>query len=173
MTFPNPQLLLHPQIPKPLHGLNPRTLLGKPWWDRERKRAYRKHQWHCHACGIKNTKAVYHQWLEGHETYKINYDKGVALYLETVALCHCCHSYIHAGRLNILFTQKKIAIAKYKYIINHGSRILRAAFLTPTAQPNDVYKKVKFSSWRLQIGRSVFMSPFKNEAEWEKYYNRQ
>ena len=78
MEFPNPKYLTHPNIPKPLHGMNPRSILGKEWWDIKRREAYATHNYCCWACGIPKSKAKYHNWLEGHETYQINYKIGEA-----------------------------------------------------------------------------------------------
>ena len=37
-----PELLLHPNIPKVLHGVAPRVVLGAKWWDAERRACYER-----------------------------------------------------------------------------------------------------------------------------------
>ena len=93
LGFPSPQILLQPNIPKPLHGLNPRTLKGREWWDEQRHEAYARCGSRCWACTTHESYAKYHHWLEGHEAYAYNYDKGTAELSEVVALCHSCQTH--------------------------------------------------------------------------------
>ena len=44
-----PEILLQPNIVNPLHGVNPRLIMGKGWWDRKRYEAYEKYDHHCDA----------------------------------------------------------------------------------------------------------------------------
>ncbi|MEE3718728.1 hypothetical protein V2H45_18455 [Tumidithrix elongata RA019] len=123
---PNPIILLHPNIPKPLHGLNPRTLLGQEWWDRVRKEAYAKHDYRCHACGVHKSKAKYHRWLEAHEIYRYDFATGRAEMVEIVALCHSCHNFIHDGRMQEIVKAGDLnfTVKKYLDILERGNRLI-------------------------------------------------
>ena len=103
----SPELLTHPNIPKPLHGITPRDILGKAWWDQQRQIAYRERHYHCWACGVHKSQAAYYQWLEGHESYDIDYVHGIVTLREIVALCHACHSFIHIKPLPKVVVRKK------------------------------------------------------------------
>lgn len=163
-----PEILLHSNIPKPLHGLNPRTLKGKEWWDKQRAKAYKKSNYHCIACGVHKTEAAIHQWLEAHECYEIDYKKGTATFTEIVALCHSCHNFIHSGRLDSLFGQWKITRKVYAAIKKHGKAVIKRAKLKPINITSDTV--IEWSQWRLIIGKKQYKSKFRSYEEWEEFY---
>lgn len=160
-----PEVLLCPNIPMPLHGVAPRVVLGRKWWDRIRKEAYRSTGYHCIACGIHKTQAKVVQWLEAHEVYEIDYTAGRMKYIRTVPLCHFCHNYIHDGRLQILLQARKITHQRYAAIIQHGDAVLKAAGLSklPKRQREDKVKALarqgklaSWDDWRMTYGKRVF-----------------
>lgn len=117
-----PELLLHPQIPWPLWGINPRRIMGKDWWDKTRKAAFAANNDCCWACGIyKLDIPGKRAFLEGHETYDVNYKERKSTYLETVGLCSPCHGYIHSGM--------SVYEGRDKIVLTHGHRILTLAGL--------------------------------------------
>ena len=189
-----PELLAHPNIPPPLQGLNPRSILGNAWWDRVRQIAYKHHDFHCWACGIHKYAAHYHKHLEAHEAYTINYQTGVANLDEVVALCHCCHNFIHSGRMEMMVERGEMSRFKQSMILAHGAGILKRAGLVPwwgtlmyilmsDGMPRDkaivqaqetgkVYFRgsmAPWKQWRLLIDGDEYFTPYENEAD----HNRQ
>lgn len=126
-----PRLLLHGSIPRPMHGVNPRSIMGKEWWDVERKKAYLHNNNYCHACGVYKRDAKLFQWLEAHEIYDIDYDKCRMKFKGVVALCHCCHAVVHSGRTTQLYINEKLSHEKFTTIVKHGQRIFKKYKLTP------------------------------------------
>ena len=88
-----PEVLLCANTVKPMHGVVPRVILGKDWWDQTRLAAYRSTDNHCIACGVHKSDAKFHTWLDAHETYKINYATGRMKYVKAVPLCTACHNF--------------------------------------------------------------------------------
>lgn len=158
-----PELLTHQQIPKPLHGVNPRTIFGDTWWNKERKIAYAKNDYHCHACGVHKSQAKFHEWLEAHEAYDYDYPNGKLHFREIVALCHSCHNYIHAGRLIALLQTGKISRMKYDIIVIHGSKILEKHNLKKREYTG---KLPAWNDWRLVIDNKEYAPLYKSYAEW-------
>ena len=161
-----PELLLSPNIPKPMHGLAPREILGRKWWDATRKAAYKATAFHCLACGVHKSEAEYHKWLEGHEVYSIDYLTGKMIYLETVALCHFCHNSIHDGRLKSLLEKGEIHHAKYAAIMQHKDSVLaraglvcKAGYSGPTADWPD---------WRLVLDGAEYPPLWRSFDDWRK-----
>lgn len=164
--FLRPELLLHPNIPKPLHSTNPRSILGDEWWDVERKKAYSKNNYHCFACGVHKYDAKYHQWLEAHEAYDIDYELGRAELKEIVALCHSCHNYIHDGKMQMDARSNRISNEKYHDIIEHGN--LLVMHLPPV--PEYIGNVAEWSEWHLTIDGKKYYGKFKTYQQWCDYY---
>ena len=92
--FTRPELLLHPCIPPKLYGVNPRSIYGQEWWDKQRKIAYVENNYHCWACGVHQLDAKGRQVLEAHECYEYDVSTYTAKMVAIVALCQYCHQFI-------------------------------------------------------------------------------
>ena len=189
-----PELLTHPNIPKPLHGTAPRTLLGKEWWDVKRQEAYRKNNYHCMACGQHKSQDRFHNWLEAHEDYTIDYKSGSVKLNRIVALCHTCHNFIHSGRLGILYKNGDITKDKALYVLSRGFHILKQNNLEPFWGAAEVYAEITdrldlldrvddlrnkqskviqqdWSKWHIEIDGVKHFGKFKSLREWQNYYD--
>lgn len=158
-----PEILLCANIPKPMHGVAPRVVLGKAWWDKTRKAAYASTDYHCIACGVTKAEARSRRWLEAHELYETDYVRGRLKYIEAVPVCHFCHGYVHCGRLKSLLDQGLVHHAKYAAIIQHGDRVLaEAGLVKPPPYSGPI---CELSKWRLVIGRRQYKPLFKDYNE--------
>lgn len=175
-----PEVLLAPNIPKPLHGLAPRVVLGQAWWDKTRRVAYCSTNFRCIACGVHKYRSKGGlEYLEAHELYHTDYRKGRLTYLETVPLCHYCHNYIHDGRMRALLEQGKLRSGKFAAIIQHGNKILEKAGLqklTHNAREAQIAKLheqgllAPWHEWRLVLFGREYSPLHATEDEWRKAY---
>lgn len=186
-TF-KPEILTHPNIPKPLHGLSPREIKGKEWWDEARQLAYQKYNYHCAACGTHKSHAKGPKWLEAHEYYEYNYKLGIAKILSIEPLCHYCHNFIHSGRLSVIMDRKDgKSREEVEDILSHGIEVLAmnglemfystyqfAALLGLNLMGVDCAKaprsSVKFGDWKLIFENITYPAKFKSLEEWKEYY---
>lgn len=120
-----PEILCHPNIPQPLHGINPRTIKGNEWWDTIRQEVYKSTNYCCSACGVHKSEAKKHKWLEAHEFWQIDYNTGICIVNDIKPLCHYCHNFIHSGRLSMIIDKEK-SKSEVIEILEHGFRILKA-----------------------------------------------
>lgn len=172
-----PEILLLPNIPQPLHGVNPRTVLGNSWWNKTKKEAKLASDNHCVACGVSKMQAKSRQWVECHEVYDTDYKRGRLTYIETVTLCHYCHMYIHDGRMKHLMEKGQLHQQKYVSIIQHGDRILMEAGLErlPYKEREENVRRIivdgnmaEWSKWRMVVDGVEYPPLYKNYKEWEE-----
>lgn len=97
-------LIAMPNIPKPLHSVAPRTVLGPTEWDKMRKACYEAANDTCEICGERpNNLRARH----GHEVYEIDYEKGISRFVRVFCVCYLDHlGAIHTGRAITLWKGK-------------------------------------------------------------------
>ncbi len=176
-NLPEPRILLHPQLPKPLHGLNPRSLLGQEWWNVTRYEAYAFYDYRCWACDTPRKRARYRKWLECHEWYEFDWENFRLIFQGCVALCHACHNAIHDGRMQNLMYQGRFSQQKYLDIVGRRDELLSSigVSLLETArlreQPPGVEDPEVWKNWRLVMSPQHKYAPIHaNEAAWRRYY---
>lgn len=105
-------LITMPNVPKPLHGLPPRVIMGKTTWDHVRKRCYFEAGYRCEICGCEPPKGQLH----AHELYSYDYKAGTGKFERCIAICKQDHDFIHSGRLITLYKQGNILYPK-EYVL--------------------------------------------------------
>lgn len=172
----DPSLLIYPNIPKPMHGVCPREINGRAWWDKYRKEVYLSTDYHCKACGVHKYEAKGQKWMEAHEVYEIDYVKARMTFIKAVPLCNYCHSYIHDGRMESLIKLGKMSHSKYAAIIQHGDAILAEThFYKPTPEERELMirekikgKEPKWGDWRLIFEGAEYPPIYESYAHWLK-----
>lgn len=180
---PLPELLEQPLIPPPLHGVNPRSIMGRTAWDRLRKEIYAKHRYCCAACGVYSRKAILKTGLEAHEQYRIDYRKKRMTLIGMEPLCHACHCFVHAGLLELRLVSGQFSAEKVATILGHGHGVLKrsggrmppaAALLCRKLKLQieiDIHphpKKTSWSDWVMEWDGTFYPSPYPSEAAWQR-----
>ena len=94
-------LITMPNVPRPLHGLPPRKIMGATAWDRMRKSCYFDAGYKCEICGVDPPKGQLH----AHELYSYDWKEGTGKFERCIAICKKDHDFIHSGRLITLHKQ--------------------------------------------------------------------
>ena len=175
-----PSILQCPNVPKPMHGLAPREIMGRQWWDLKRKQVYASTNCHCKACGAAGR-------MEAHEFWKINYNIGECIITEIVPLCYECHNFIHSGRL-LKVAGTQIPVQKCVEILERGFKILaendldcfEAALMAAKELGAKTYKvkpyplpdkELRWKDWYLVWNGKIYRSRFNDFEQWQDYYN--
>jgi hypothetical protein len=175
--FQRPELINHPNIPKPMHGIAPRTLIKGKEWNEIRREAYAKNNYHCWACGVhRNFDLVLNKFiddsgtLDAHESYVIDYEKKTVELKEIVALCKNCHNYIHSGRMNAMYDKGELDEEDCWIISTHGDSVLIDGGLIPCKDADDRDYASEWGEWKLLFRGKEYGSKWKDYQEWEEHY---
>lgn len=160
----DPTILIHPNIPKPLHGLNPRTIMGAAAW-LELTTNKRNSTHFCEACG---TSKLISGTLECHEEYNINYEAGISKFIKIVAICKKCHEFIHCGRLKALMQQQAVSRSYYLMILKRGRAILKKHKIRKMGYKGTI---APWENWKLIFEGKEYKPLHKNMKEWKLFYN--
>ena len=181
-----PYLLSQSNIPKPLHNVNPRTIMGREKWDSVRQDVYKSTNYHCAACGVSKYNALFHKWLEAHENYKIDHEKAIVEVISIEPLCHACHSFVHSGFLTVQYRKGTKSKDQINTILEHGFTVLWKAKLPAFVGLLGLMQEVSFpykwggewlhpkpsskswSDWRLIWNGKEYGPKYKSIFEWER-----
>ena len=130
------EVLTQTILPKSLHGINPRTIMGQAKWDKIKKAKLLEADHHCMACD-EYVPHVAGNYLECHEVYTIDLEKKEFQLADIVCLCKRCHEYIHRARLKRLVAEGVITQEYYDSVIERGNALLHANNLVKNDLPKN------------------------------------
>ncbi len=168
---PVPELLEQPLIPPPLHGLNPRTIMGKTAWDEERRRVYRKYGFTCAACGVNGRDAFPLTRLEAHERFRVDHPARTMELIGMEPVCPACHAFVHGGLLEIRLHSGQVSRALGRRILEHGVGVLGRIGGTVPQAALRVAKPpppTPWAGWRLLWEGRAYPSPYPTEGDWRR-----
>jgi hypothetical protein len=107
-------------IPTSLHGKNPRTVLGRTTWDRQRKLVCEAAGNRCEICGGvgKRHRVEIHERYAYDETCTPPCQRVIGL----IALCPDCHAVKHLARTNRVSVEQRDP-AIYENALRHLARV--------------------------------------------------
>lgn len=117
-------LLTMPNLPKPLHTVCPRNIIGGPAWEKMRKRGYYMAHYKSEISGEDGSDPGA---LHFHEAYDIDYEKGISTFKRGFAITPLEHVYfIHSGRAITLYKNKNVLYSATKLLegAEHGFKLI-------------------------------------------------
>lgn len=81
--------------PMPLHGVNPRNMMGQFYWDDLRIKTYKEYDYKCGICGSNGQEQGFRHRVEAHELWDYDFDNEIQIFRGVIALCPICHKIYH------------------------------------------------------------------------------
>lgn len=119
-------IIAMPNVPTPLHGCCPRTLLGQSTWDHIRKKCYFDARYKSQISGDDLDGSHSDKKCNAHELYSYDYTKGTAYFERAVCISPVEHNFIHSGRMLTMYKKGNPLMPKSYLlkIVENGFRII-------------------------------------------------
>lgn len=130
-------------VPDGCWKLNLRSILTKKEWDLIKELIKNKAEGKCCICGKKT------KFLDAHECWLYNEEKGIQILDDIIAVCKDCHSVIHIGRTQLVGNIEKAE--KHYMKVNNCSY---AEFCHDLGIANQEHlRRNKVSEWMLDVSK--------------------
>lgn len=146
------KILAQSPLPKVIHGINPRNIMGDKAWNKIKKEKQTVANHHCMICN-EYVPHIPGNYLECHEVYDVDISNHIYELVDIVCICRKCHEYIHFGRLQMLLKEGKITYEYYQEIMDRGDNILSQYNLKK--EIFDI-KEINNTEWRLKYNGKFY-----------------
>ena len=119
-------IITMPNVPAPLHGVAPRTILGNSTWTHMRKKCYFDADYKSQISGIDLDGSTSDLKCNAHELYSYDYIRGKAYFERAVCISPVEHNFIHSGRMLTMYKKKNPLMPKSYLlkIVENGFKII-------------------------------------------------
>ena len=165
--FIKPEILLQ-ELPKPLHTITPRFILGGKEWRKLKNIAAAQNNFCCWGCGVNINETQTFKRLEGapvfvvEEKYKIVYHRDVA------ALCYKCNSFLNISKVKSMEAQGLYEKGFSEEIVLHGSALVNV--LEKIENINVMNSQNDFANWCYNFNGVEYFSRFNDVCEYNTFF---
>lgn len=167
--FVRPDILLQ-ELPKPLHTITPRFIMGGHKWNKAKRQAAANNNYCCWCCGV-NINDTTPSRLEGAPIIHIDYEFKIVYFRGVAAVCYNCNSFINLSGVKLSEEKGLRPVGFSQAIIQHGAALVNV--LQKIENINTAYAINDFKNWRYNFDGVEYFSRFDNVFDYLAFFNLQ
>lgn len=165
--FVRPEILLQ-ELPKPLHTITPRFIMGGDKWSKAKRQAAASNNYCCWCCGV-NINDTTPNRLEGSPIIHTEFEWKIVYFRGVAAVCYKCNSFINLSSVRIT-EQKGLRESGFSQtIIHHGAALVNV--LQKIENINNAYAINDFKNWRYNFDGVEYSSRFDSNDDYNAFFN--